>query len=213
LGRLCTATALAAVALLGTGGCPVKDATPEDVGPAAGLEVRADDHVLAVGSPTVTVIEYGDFECPICGFFEQQTFPAIKANYIDTGKVRWVYRHFPLREKHPHAEAAAEASECAAAQDRFWDYHDLLLRNQLALGDDDLRGYAAQLGLDTAAFDTCLTSGAEAARVEEDVQSANTLAVSHTPTFFIGQQQVIGLLTVEEFSQLLDAALAANAGS
>ncbi len=198
---------------IGMGGCPVKNATPVDVGPAPGLQLRDNDHVLANGSPTLTVIEYGDFECPICGLFTATTYPAIKANYIDTGRVRWVWRQFPLREKHPRAEAAAEASECAAAQGKFWVYADLLLGNQLALEDADLHGYAAQLGLDTAAFDTCLSSGAEAARVEQDVQSADSLNVANTPTFFIGEQEVIGLLTVEEFSKILDDALAASASS
>ena len=204
--------ALTCVVLLGLAGCPVKNATPVDVGPAAALQLRADDHVLAVGTPAVTVIEYGDFQCPICGLFAQLTLPEIKANYIDTGRVRWVYRHFPLRAKHPQAEAAAEASECAAVQGRFWEYHDLLLANQLALGDDDLRGYAAALGLDAAAFDTCLTGGGEATRVEEDVQSGQSLGVAHTPTFFIGQREVIGLLTVEEFTKLLDDSLGAAGG-
>lgn len=199
---------LGAIAVLtGMGGCPVKQATPVDVTPNPLLEVRADDHVLAVGDPPITVIEYGDFECIICGLFEQQTYPTIKADYIDAGKVRWVYRHLPLT-KHPHAQVAAEANECAAAQGKFWEYHDLLLVHQLALTDADLAHYAAELGLDADAFAACVSSHAEASRVAEDVDSAAQLDVTHTPTFYIGTQQTIGLLSVQEFTQILDAALA-----
>ena len=202
----------AVTVLANLGGCPVKQATPVDVAPNTLLEVRDDDHVLAVGDPPITVIEYGDFECPICGMFEVQTYPTIRANYIDTGKVRWVYRHLPLR-KHPRAQAAAEASECAAAQGKFWEYHDLLLVNQLALTDADLNQYAAELGLDVDAFAACLSSHAEAERVMEDVNSAAQLDATHTPTFYIGTQQVIGLLSVQEFTQILDAALGRTRGA
>ena len=199
------ATALAAV-----GGCPAPTANPTDTSLPAEFRVKDDDHVLAVGTPTLTVIEYGDFQCPVCQRFAQQTLPAIKANYIDTGKIRWVYRHFPLRDKHPLAEAAAEASECAATQGQFWEYHDTLTQPGAALDDAALRQYAATLGLDTAAFDACLTEGGEAARVERDVQSGLALDVAHTPTFFVGQQAVVGSRTVAEFSAILDAARAAS---
>ena len=198
---------IAAFSLMIAGGCPVKQATPVDVTPNPLLEVRADDHVRGLADAPVTVIEYGDFECPICGMFETQTYPAIRAEYIDTGKVRWVYRHLPL-SKHPHAQAAAEASECAAARGKFWEYHDVLLTHQLALTDADLTHYAADLGLDATAFAACLSSHAEAERVAEDVDSAAGLDVTHTPTFYIGTQQVIGLLSVQEFTRILDAALA-----
>jgi protein-disulfide isomerase len=119
-----------------------------------------DEHVLSVGSPSVTVIEYLDFQCPVCGRFFRETYPTIKSEYVDTGKVRWVARQFPLRSIHPDAQRAAEASECAANQDAFFAYHDLLFANQGALGSDALKGYAAQLGR----MRPSLTSASTAAR-------------------------------------------------
>ena len=196
-------------ALAAVGGCP-GPATDS----AALLQPRTDDHVLAVGSPLLTVIEYGDFECPYCGEFARDTFPAFKARYIDTGQVRWVYRHLPLNN-HPRAEPAAEASGCAAAQGRFWEYQDLLFHNQDALAEADLEGYAAQLGLDLNAFGDCLSSGAEAARVARDVQAAGALGAFVTPTFFIGTTRVDGSLSLDEISTLVEQALAqaATAGT
>ena len=118
-------------------------------------------------------------------------------------------RHLPL-PKHTHALAAAEATECAAAQERgSGNTMDLLLAHQMALSDADLHGYATQLGLDVGAFDACTASEASAARVDEDVRSAAKLNVQNTPTFFIGTERVIGLLSVAEFRVVLDAALAA----
>ena len=168
-----------------------------------------DEHVLSVGSPSVTVIEYLDFQCPVCGRFFRETYPSIKSEYIDTGKVRWVVRHFPLRTIHPDAQRAAEASECAANQDAFFPYHDVLFTNQNNLGADALKDYAAQLGLDTIAFGECLDSGAEAGRVQADVDRGLADGVTGTPTFFINGQRVAGFRTVEEMRTLLDAAIAA----
>jgi protein-disulfide isomerase len=198
-------TALAAV-----GACPAPPTNPTDSSLPAELRVTDDDHVLAVGTPTLTVIEYGDFQCPVCQRFAQQTLPTIKADYIDTGKIRWVYRHFPLRNKHALAEAAAEASECAAAQNQFWEYQGTLTQSSAALDDAALRQYAATLGFDITAFEACLTNGIEAARVEQDVQSGLALDVAHTPTFFVGQQVVVGSRTVAEFTAILDAASAVS---
>jgi protein-disulfide isomerase len=188
-----------ALALIG--GCPTVQA------PSPLLDVQSDDHILAVGSPRLTIIEYGDFECPYCGEFARDTFPTFKAQYIDTGKVRWVYRHFPLNG-HPRAKPAAEASESAAAQGRFWEYLELLYQNQTAFADTDLQDYAAQLGLDPAAFSVCQSSGVQAARVDRDAQSATALGAFATPTFFIGTVRVDGAPTLSEFTSLVDQALA-----
>ncbi len=133
--------------------------------PAEAAKLRDNDHVLAVGDPSVTVIEYSDFQCPFCRAFELEVFPTIKAEYIDTGRVRWVYRHFPLTYLHPYAKRAAEATECAADQGRFWEYHEVAFTNNSALTDDDLKNYAVQLGLDANAFNACLDGGTKSARV------------------------------------------------
>ncbi len=193
---------LAASILAVLSGCPGPSAAPPE------LAVRADDHVLENGAPTVTVIEYANAECPHCGVFARDAFPTIRARYVDTGKIRWVYRDLPFT---PTASRAAQASECAAAQDRFWEYLDSLYAHQSALQDDDLRSYAQALSLDLGAFDACLAGTAENDRVNEDVLSAVALGVTSTPTFFIGQKRVVGFTSLEDFTALLDQALAAAA--
>jgi protein-disulfide isomerase len=187
------------------GGCPANDngAAPDD-NPL--LALTAEDHVVGDPAARVTVIEYGDFQCPVCGRFARETYPTVGEDYIATGRVRWVYRHFPLRSVHPDAEAAAQASECAAAQARFWDYHDVLFTNQAALGAEDLNRYADELGLAVAAFDECRSSGLQTARVQRDVASGQALGVTGTPTFFINGRRETGFRSVSVFRALLDAA-------
>src|SRR6266404_2832072 len=140
------------------------------------------DHLR--GSPAGRlIIEYGDYECP----YSRQAFRAIERVEQELGEgVRFGFRHFPLTSIHPHALAAATAAEAAALQDRFWDMHELLFRRQKALEDDDLRGYAAQLGLDVAAFDRDRASTAVADRIRRDVDSGLASGqVLGTPTLFI----------------------------
>ena len=129
----------------------------------------------------VTVVEYGDFECPYCG----QAEPVVRELLRDFGDVRYVWRHLPLTDVHPHAQLAAEAAEAAAAQGAFWEMHDLLLANQKALEPSDLVAYAVGLGLDLERFDKDLREQYGAARVAEDVEGADLSAVSGTPTFFV----------------------------
>src|SRR5205809_7089141 len=140
------------------------------------------DHVR--GSPAGRLIlEYGDYECP----YSRQAFRAIEQiEQQRGGNLRFAFRHFPLTSIHPHALAAAAAAEAAALQGRFWDMHELLFHRQKALEDGDLRGYAAQLGLDVAAFDRARASTAVADRIRPDADSG--LAAGHvlgTPTLFI----------------------------
>src|SRR6266516_3980998 len=140
------------------------------------------DHVR--GSPAGRLIlEYGDYECP----YSRQTFHSIEQVERQLGgNVRFAFRHFPLTGIHPHALAAAAAAEAAARQGRFWDMHELLFHRQKALGDGDLRGYAAQLGLDMAAFDRDRASAAVLERIQRDVDSGLASGqVLGTPTLFI----------------------------
>ncbi len=140
------------------------------------------DHVR--GSPAGhLIIEYGDYECP----YSLQAFHAIEQIERQLGgNMRFAFRHFPLTGIHPHALAAAAAAEAAARQGRFWDMHELLFHRQKALEDGDLRGYAAQLGLDVAAFDRDRTSTAVADRIRRDVESGLASGqVLGTPTLFI----------------------------
>lgn len=198
--------------LLSVGGCPSTsdDSNKNQPGAAPSdlLVVTSDDHVKSAGSLALTVIEYLDFECPVCGRFFRETYPTIKRDYIDTGKVRWVARQFPLRNVHPHAQLAAQASECVAQQGLFFEYHDALFANQSALEAADLRTYAAQIGADAGQFNACLDGNSTVDAVQEDVDGGNRIPISGTPTFLIGSEVVVGFKTAEQFAALLDAALA-----
>jgi protein-disulfide isomerase len=187
-------------------GCPV---TPTDTADPR-LQLRAVEHVMGDADASVVVIEYGDFQCPVCGRFFDETLPTIQAEYVDTGRVAWVFRHFPLTQVHANAEAASRAAECAGRQGQFFAYHDLLFQNQTALGDTDLRNYADMLGLDLDDFDACVASADIAAAVDADVADGTALGVTGTPTFFINGERVAGFRTVEQMRALLDAALAAE---
>ncbi|MGH9356911.1 MAG: thioredoxin domain-containing protein, partial [Terriglobia bacterium] len=151
--------------------------------------VRPDSHTTGNPKAPVTVVEFGDFECPMCRL-AQQTVENMLQQYA--GKVRFVFRNFPLTGIHPQAEKAAEASECAAAQDKFWPAQKLLYEKQPDLSVNALESYAAQLGVDTKRFNECLSSGSMAARVQQDVADGKALGVRATPTFFVGRQMIIG---------------------
>jgi protein-disulfide isomerase len=140
------------------------------------------DHALGPADAPVTLVEYGDFECPFCG----RAYPELKRVLRKLGpKVRFVFRHFPLGEEHPHAQHAAEVAEAAAAQGKFWEMHDLLYQRQSALGDEDLIAYARELGLDANRALRELAAHVYAARVREDVLNGMQSGVSGTPRFFI----------------------------
>ena len=145
-----------------------------DVGPG--------DHVLGSRDARITLVQYADFECPFCG----RAFPELKTVLHDLGqRVRFVFRHFPVIEAHPHAESAAEVAEAAGAQGKFWEMHDLLFRRQAALDDDHLLAYARELGLDAERVARELERQVHRARVLEDIQSGLQSGVSGTPMFFI----------------------------
>jgi protein-disulfide isomerase len=146
------------------------------------VPVIAQDHVQGPDTAPVTLVEYGDFECPYC----RRAFHAIKWVQRELrDQLRFVYRNFPLREIHPHAQHAAEAAEAAAAQGKFWEMHDYLFEHQFALEDADLRQYAARLGLDLDCFEQNLTEHRFARRIERDLQGGIESGVPGTPTFFI----------------------------
>ena len=147
------------------------------------LPVTADrDHIQGPADAPVTLVEYGDFECPYCG----AAYPIIKEVQGRLGeRLRFVFRHFPITTSHPHAEQAAEAAEAAATQGRFWPMHDLLYEHQRRLRDQDLRAYAEQLGLNLERFDQELAEHVHAGRVHEDFLSGVRSGVNGTPTFYI----------------------------
>ncbi|MFB6829677.1 Na+/H+ antiporter NhaA [Streptomyces hydrogenans] len=139
------------------------------------------DHVRGPRHAAVTVVEYGDYQCPHCGRAEG----VVRELLAGFGDVRYVWRHLPLSDVHPHAQLAAEAAEAAARQGRFWEMHDLLITHQDALTSEDLRGYASGIGLDAVRFEKDLSAHRGAARIAEDVESADLSSVAGTPTFFV----------------------------
>jgi protein-disulfide isomerase len=140
------------------------------------------DHIQGQAEAAVTLVEYGDYECPYCG----AAYPIIKEVQARMGeRLRFVFRNFPITTAHPHAEQAAEAAEAAATQGRFWEMHDVLYENQSRLDDVDLRGYAEQLQLDVESFGSELAEHVHAERVREDFMSGVRSGVNGTPTFYI----------------------------
>jgi Na+/H+ antiporter NhaA len=160
------------------------------------------DHTRGPGDAPVTVVEYGDFECPYCG----QAEPVVRELLRDFADVRYVWRHLPLNDVHPRAQLAAEATEAAADQGAFWELHDLLLDHQDALRPDELVGYARELGLDIDRFTDDLRTHSGAARVAEDIDSADLSGVSGTPTFFINGQRHYGAYDIGTLSAAVRAA-------
>jgi Na+/H+ antiporter NhaA len=154
------------------------------------------DHIRGPVDAPVTVVEYGDFECPYCG----QAEPVVRELLREFGDVGYVWRHLPLVDVHPNAQLAAEAAEAAADQGAFWEMHDLLLRNQDALRPDDLIGYAERLGLDLDRFTTAMRERTGAPRVAEDIDSADLSGVSGTPTFFINGRRHYGAYDIATLS-------------
>jgi Na+/H+ antiporter NhaA len=155
------------------------------------------DHVRGPMEAAVTVVEYGDFECPFCGRAE----PVVRELLRDFGDVRYVWRHLPLSDVHPNAQLAAEAAEAAARQGAFWEMHDLLFDHQDALEPSDLMGYAEQLGLDAERFTNDVREHEGAAQIAEDVDSADLSGVSGTPTFFINGQRHYGAYDIDTLSK------------
>jgi protein-disulfide isomerase len=146
------------------------------------LPVSERDHIQGPPAAPLTLVEYGDYECPSCG----EAYPIVKDLQQRLGdRMRFVFRNFPLTNLHPHAEHAAEAAEAAAAQGRFWEMHDALFEHQRELDDQHLLSYAAALGLDSGSFERALTDHTYAGRVREDFLSGVRSDVNGTPTFFI----------------------------
>lgn len=171
--------------------------------------VRPDSHVTGNPAAALTVVEFGDFECPACGN-EEPVVREILQKY--GGRIRFIFRQFPLVQIHGDAMRAAEASECAAGQGKFWQAGQKLYENQADLSEAALNRYAADLGLDQARFSQCLSNHVTAPTVRRDMADGHALGVDRTPTFFVGQQKFAEPIPLAEFSQLLDRQLAA-AGS
>jgi protein-disulfide isomerase len=162
------------------------------------------DHLRGPAGAPITLVEYGDFDCPYCGRAE----PVIRELLADFGDLRYVWRHLPLTDVHPNAQLAAEASEAAFAQGAFWEMHDLLLDHQGRLGYRQLEKYAQQLGLDLERFRDELRRNLHVPRIEEDVDSADISGVTGTPTFFVNERRHDGAYDIETLSAAVRAARA-----
>jgi Na+/H+ antiporter NhaA len=173
--------------------------------PIVDLAVDVDperDHIRGAADAPVTLVEYGDFQCPYCG----QAEGAIRDLLAEFGDVRYVWRHLPLNDVHPQAQQAAEAAEAAAAQGAFWEMYDVLLRRQDALRLSDLARYAEELGLDADRFRKDVHEHAGAARIAEDVDSADLSGVTGTPTFFVNGRRHYGAYDIASLSRAVKAA-------
>jgi len=181
---------------------PAQPGTPQAL---AERLVRPDSHWTGSSDALVTMVEFGDFECPYCGDV-QKSVEAVRAKYGD--RIRLIFRHYPVWALHPYAETAAEASECAADQGKFWEAAKKFYDNQTDLSDPALFRYAQELGLEMGKFKQCLGSGTMAKRVRRDFEDGMAVGVRRTPTFFIGDKMAEGALDISQFSQLIDHAFA-----
>ncbi|VVB81415.1 Thioredoxin [uncultured archaeon] len=185
---------------------PEKQPAQQPQTPPAKADVSAEnDAVKGEANAPVTIIEFSDYQCPFCGRVEA-SLKTVEEKYIKTGKVKLVYRDFPLG-MHDKAQKAAEASECAHDQGKFWEYHDKMFANQNALDIFSLKQYAKDVGLDTDKFDKCLDSGEKASEIAKDVADANAAGVTGTPIFFINGVALRGAQPYNAFETAIEAAL------
>lgn len=163
----------------------------------------------------VTLVEFSDYDCPFCRRHKDQVMPDLVKNFVDTGKLKYVMREFPLA-MHPNAKGAAQAALCAGDQDQYWQMHDKMFANQRKLGVENLKAFAAELGLDTAAFDACLDDGKYAKQVSDDITAGGRMGITGTPAFVLGltdpedpnkarvTEFISGAQSLEKFSQVIE---------
>jgi len=154
----------------------------------------------------ITIIEFSDYQCPYCRKWDLEAWPKIQAAY--PGKIRLVYRDFPLYSIHPESEAAAIAADCAGDQQKYWEFHDLLFSDQLPLGQDSYIKYATQVKLNVDQFTECITAQKFKENVSSNYSYASNLGVNSTPTFFVNGIPMVGAQPFEAFQSLIDKELA-----
>lgn len=186
--------------------------TPTQPTPSAErVEVDLDDDAVK-GDPDapITIVEFSDYQCPFCGRWFEQTLPQIEKEYIETGKVKLIFRDFPL-SFHPEAQPAAEAAECAREQggdEVYFKYHDALFKGQASLSSATYEKIASEVGVDVAKFKECVSARKFQDEVEADFAAASQYGVSGTPTFFINGVKLVGAMPYASFKQAIDAELA-----
>ncbi|MBI4153714.1 thioredoxin domain-containing protein, partial [Candidatus Woesearchaeota archaeon] len=164
----------------------------------------------SAGAP-VTILEFTDFQCPVCSRFVSDVYPMLEEEFIKTGKVKFIVKNFPLDAIHPFARKSAESSHCAREQGKFWEMHDILFENQRALDVISLKGYAKQLGLDQTAFDSCLDTGKYAQAVDQEVSEALLYGFGGTPSFLVNGRKIEGLYPPSVFKQIIEEELGGTA--
>ena len=224
-GGVIVAAAVAVIVFAALGGG--SDADPEGPAVAQDIASTTSTQTPATGSepspapaqdeaaatvPLVTLEEFGDFQCSHCAQFAQGMGKQLKEEFVSTGRITFVFRHFPSIGE--ESFRAAEATECARDQDRFWEYHDTVFENwkgvnQGAYSDDNLKGFASRLQLDRGVFDSCLDGGKYRGKVEEDVQLGERLGVNSTPSLFL-QGTRIQVANYSELAELIEFAIAAS---
>jgi len=181
-----------------------RDLTVTFDAPRQPIPMAPTDRVLGADDAVVTLVEYGDFQCPFC----RATTPVIKRLMAEhKGRLRLVWKDSPL-PNHPDARPAAEAARCAADQGKFWDYHDKLYDNQKSLSKGKLKDYAKQVKLDQAAFEACVNGGTHAKAVQSAVDEAAKMGVTATPTIFVNGRMVVGALPYDAFERIVQDELA-----
>lgn len=165
-----------------------------------------DDSINGDPNAVVTIVEFSDYECPFCARFYNDAYQQIKSEYIDTGKIKMIFRDFPLGF-HKNAQKAAEAAECAGDQDKYYEMHDQLFENGVTGGVESFKEYAKIIGLDQNQFDECLDSGENAKEVQDDFKAGQAAGVKGTPAFFINGELISGAQPFSVFKEKIDAYL------
>ncbi len=184
-----------------TGPNPPTDNNP----PVADISIEGEPMLGDLNAP-ITMIEFSDFQCPYCANYTLQIFPEIKKEYVDTGKVKIVFKNFPL-PFHKDAATAALAAECANEQNKFWDYEAKLFENQNDLSKDNLKKWALDIGMDADQFNQCLDSSKHQDEVKNDMEEGVASGVEGTPSFFINGELVVGALPFSEFQKIFEEKL------
>jgi protein-disulfide isomerase len=156
-----------------------------------------DDPILGDVNAPVTLIEFSDYQCPFCGRFFRDTLPRLKKDYIEKGKVRYVFRDFPILSIHPQAQKAAEAAQCSGEQGKYWEMHDLIFENQRAVNIEDLKGHAEKVGINVEDFNKCLDEGKYEEEIKKDIQAGQRAGVRGTPSFVLGNTTKDGTIKGE----------------
>lgn len=177
------------------------------------VKVGSNDHMLGNKDAKITIVEFSDFQCPFCRSFWSGTLPQIKRDYIDTGKARFVYKHYPL-DFHPGAKPAAEGTECASDQGKFWEMHDKIFEEQAKQGQgtiqftkQDIAKWATAIGLNMNQFNQCVSSGKYTKLVNDDFAYGSSLGVSGTPTSFINGKRIVGAQPFTSFQAVIEGLL------